>query len=124
MIEHDEWNVFESKFWKPEPNTEHRVQFTDWSIAMVPFRDQPPKPKLCMKIVMIDGKEVQKEFQTGNRSLILQLRHAIDRAQEHDLRIIDVVMHRGLGHEYQVANMMLVNQLAKSVTSPVRKVYS
>lgn len=103
MIEAHEWEQLEGKYWKCGVAEQHELVITDWSIKPVSFKDQPSKPHLCFHVTRIDGKAVDKEFQTRNHGLIVSLSPRIMEAQRSGKTQLLLWISRGLANDYRVS---------------------
>jgi hypothetical protein len=121
MIEHDEWDLFESPYYKQIPGTRNELVCTEWRIEEVPFKEQLPKPKLVMTIIEVDGKRCNKRFETGNRNLIHQLRNIIMAAQVVGTNSIEIYLERGYENNYLVADKKIVRAAMNVPPSRVQR---
>lgn len=93
----EEFNQFQSKYWKPEPGSQHTLVLTNWDIVPKTFGDSDhPKLALVFEILSIDGKEYvpPKEWCTTSGSLVEEFRPIIKAAQDKKVDAIKVLLKR------------------------------
>lgn len=112
-----DWESF-SKFWTPEPGSEHRLILTNWQQTTGTFGGEE-RQKLTFDVWAIDNMELSrpKEFSVGGANAV-KFRPIIENNKTGE---IDVMIMRDKNNRYTIVDMALVTTVAESVNRPRRR---
>lgn len=104
------WDELSGKYWKPTPDKEYIVMFTNWRVDLTDYGEAGRTPRkvlvLDVKSVSCDGKLQEflepKEFSTANHTFIDGVKDIIDRANATGQAAIFVQLKKNSKRVYSV----------------------